>query len=83
MPHFAAGADRGVGATIAPLGAALALVPKFNRSNISLSEWEESLESAACLYRVPTRLIAELAITSLEEDAHQAVMVLLETHGLA
>lgn len=80
MPHSAAGMDGEVVATMAP---ALALVPKFSGSNISLLEWEERLESAMCLYQVTTRLSAELAINSLVDDAHQAVMVLLKDKGVS
>lgn len=72
MPLFMDGVEGGAGTTMAPLGAALALVPKFNGSNISLSEWEERL------YQVPIWLIAELTINSLEDVALHAVMVLLE-----
>lgn len=78
MSLLAAGAEGGEGTIMALLGLALALVPKFNCSNIPLAEWEERLESAACLYQVPAWLIAELAIYSLEDDAHQVVKALLE-----
>lgn len=78
MPLFAAGADGGAGTIMSTLGVALALVPKFNGSNISLSELEERLESTACLYQVPTWLNTELAINCLKDDASRAVMVLLE-----
>lgn len=44
----------------------MALVPKFNGSNIPLAEWEKRLENAACLYQVPAQLSTELAIISLE-----------------
>lgn len=61
---------------MAPLGAALAFVQKINGSNVSLMEWQERLESAVNLYRLPTMLIAELVINFLEDDASQAIMVL-------
>lgn len=61
-----------------PLEKFLALVNKFNGSAMSLSEWEERLENAICLYQVPSWLITELAINSLEDYARQVVMVLLE-----
>lgn len=54
------------------------LIPKFNGSNVLLTKWEVRLESAVYLYQVPTHVITELAINSLWDDAHQAIMVLPE-----
>lgn len=54
------------------LGSALALLPKFNWSYISLAEWEERLESAAPLYQVPTLLNVKLAINSLDDPKDRA-----------
>lgn len=34
------------------------------------------MENAACLYQVPAQLVAELAIHTLEDSAHYAVMAL-------
>lgn len=43
-----------------------------------LVKWEERLESTKHLYQVYARLIAELTNNSLEDDALQAAMALLE-----
>lgn len=72
------GAEGGLGFSMAPLGSALALIPKFSVSNNPLAEWEERLEGAAHLYRVPAWLVADLAINSLEGDARHAVMAMPE-----
>lgn len=61
---------------MAPLGTTLALVPRFNSTNIPLAEWEERLVSAAHLDQIPAQLMAELAINSLENDARRAMMAL-------
>lgn len=68
---YAARTEGGAGTIIAPLGSALALVPKFNGFNIPLAEWEERVEIAAHLYQVPTLLI-------LEDEVCQVVMTLPE-----
>lgn len=51
---------------------AFAKIPKLNSSNICLVEWEETMVSAVCLYQVPGRLVVELAINALEDDARDS-----------
>lgn len=63
---------------MALLGSALALVPRFNGSNMPLTEWEERLDYPARLYQVPAWLIAELAINSLKDDTQLVLMALPE-----
>lgn len=63
---------------MAPYGAALALIPKFNGTNISLADWVERLDSSARLFQIPTERLADLAINALEGEARRAVMVLPE-----
>lgn len=78
MSLLAVGVEGEAGTTMAPLGLVLALVLKFNGSNIPLTEWEERLESDAHLYQVSAQLIAKLAINSLKDSVHKAMMVLPE-----
>lgn len=71
---LAVGVEGSLGFSMVLLGSAIALLPKFNGSNIPLAAWEERLESAVCLYQVPAQLVTELAIK--EDDARHMVMVL-------
>lgn len=45
---------------------------------IPLVEWEEKLESAACLHQVLAWLVAELANNALEDDTCHVVIALSE-----
>lgn len=59
-----------------PLGAALALIPKFNSKNSPLADWVERLGSVARLFQVSTMLFPDLATDSLQKVTKRALPVL-------
>ncbi|XP_075048071.1 uncharacterized protein LOC142108340 [Mixophyes fleayi] len=57
------------------VGAALSHVPRFNGTNLMLSDWEERLRGAARLYGVREDMLADMAAISLEGDAWHTVLL--------